>query len=163
MHARAMTSTDQNFMLLLDLANEAETEALGRRIADQLRPGDTVALAGGLGAGKTALARAIVRRFLPAEEVPSPTFTLVQTYETPKFKISHVDLYRLKARDEVVELGLDEALEDGVLLIEWPDRMAELLPRDRLDISFELENSVSERLVKIVARGSWVARVDKLK
>jgi len=163
MLVRAMTSPDENFLLLLNLASEAETEALGRRIADVLKPGDTVALSGGLGAGKTALARSIIRRFLPREEVPSPTFTLVQTYETSMFPIWHVDLYRLKAKSEIRELGLDEALDTGVLLIEWPDRMGELLPRDRLDIAFELEDDATQRLVKIVARGSWVPRLEKLK
>lgn len=163
MLARDMTLSEQNFLLLLELKSEAETEALGRRIGDALRPGDTVTLAGALGAGKTLLARAIVRRFLPTEEVPSPTFTLVQTYNTPAFPIWHVDLYRLKTRNDVRELGLDEALDGGVLIIEWPDRMGELLPRDRLDISFELEDDEVERLVKIVARGSWVPRIDKLK
>ena len=163
MPMRVMTSPDENFLLLLELTSETETEALGRRIADVLRRGDTVTLSGGLGAGKTALARSIIRRFLPREEVPSPTFTLVQTYDTPAFSIWHVDLYRLKAKSEVRELGLDEALDTGVLLIEWPDRMAELLPRDRLDIAFELEDHASERLVKIVARGSWVPRLETLK
>jgi tRNA threonylcarbamoyladenosine biosynthesis protein TsaE len=163
MLAHAMTSADQNFLLMLHLSSEAETEALGRRIADALRPGDMVALAGGLGAGKTALARSIVRRFLPQEEVPSPTFTLVQTYETPAFPIWHVDLYRLKSEAEIRELGLEEALDGGVLLVEWPDRLGSLLPRDRLDVSFELEDDVAERIVKIVARGSWVQRIDRLK
>ncbi|MEQ1867013.1 MAG: tRNA (adenosine(37)-N6)-threonylcarbamoyltransferase complex ATPase subunit type 1 TsaE [Micropepsaceae bacterium] len=162
MLARAMTSSDLNFLTVLDLTSEAETEALGRRIADALRPGDMVALYGGLGAGKTALARSIVRRFLPQEDVPSPTFTLVQTYETPAFAIWHVDLYRLKDKSELTELGLDEAMDAGVLLVEWPERMAELLPRDRLDIMFEMTDDAAHRVAKVVARGSWVARVGQL-
>ncbi len=163
MLARAMTLSDQNHLTVLDLTSEAETEALGRRIADALRPGDVVALYGGLGAGKTSLARSIVRRFLPQEEVPSPTFTLVQTYETPAFAIWHVDLYRLKDKSEVRELGLEEALDEGVLLIEWPERMAELLPRDRLDVMFEMTDDAEHRVAKVVARGSWVARIDEFK
>ncbi|MCE9521417.1 MAG: tRNA (adenosine(37)-N6)-threonylcarbamoyltransferase complex ATPase subunit type 1 TsaE [Alphaproteobacteria bacterium] len=150
-------------MLLLNLMSEAETEALGRRIAGVLKRGDTIALSGGLGAGKTLLARSIIRHFLPREEVPSPTFTLVQTYEAPAFRISHVDLYRVKDKSEIRELGLDEAMDEGVVLIEWPNRMGELLPRDRLDISFELEDDATERLAKVVARGSWVPRIEKLK
>ena len=163
MLARDMTLSDQNFLLILDLESAAETEALGRRIADALQPGDTVTLSGALGAGKTLLARSIVRRFLPQEEVPSPTFTLVQTYDAPAFAIWHVDLYRLRSQTEVRELGLDDALDGGVLIIEWPDRMGDLLPRDRLDISFEHEDHPTERLVKVVARGSWAARIEQLK
>jgi tRNA threonylcarbamoyladenosine biosynthesis protein TsaE len=163
MLARDMTSSDQNFLLILGLESATETEALGRRIADALQPGDTVTLSGALGAGKTLLARSIVRRLVPQEEVPSPTFTLVQTYETPGFAIWHADLYRLKSKNDVRELGLDEALDRGVLIVEWPDRMGDLLPRDRLDISFEHEDHPTERLVKIVARGSWVPRIEQLK
>jgi tRNA threonylcarbamoyladenosine biosynthesis protein TsaE len=163
MLARAMTSANENFLIVFDLTSEAETEALGRRIAGALRPGDTVALCGGLGAGKTALACSIVRRFLPQEEVPSPTFTLVQTYDTPRFAIWHVDLYRVKDKRELRELGLDDALDEGVLLIEWPERMAELLPRDRLDVMLEMKDDASERTAKIIARGSWVARIEQLK
>ncbi len=162
MLARAMTSPDENFLLFLTLKSEAETEALGRRIARLLTRGDVVALSGGLGAGKTALARSIIRAFLPQEEVPSPTFTLVQTYDAPAFPIWHVDLYRVKARSEVRELGLDEALDGGVLLIEWPDRMGELLPRDRLNVMLEMSDEASERTAKIVARGSWVQRIENL-
>lgn len=162
MPARAMTSLDENFLLFLTLKSEAETAALGRRIAGLLRRGDVVALSGGLGAGKTALARSIVRTFLPQEEVPSPTFTLVQTYDAPAFSIWHVDLYRVKAKSEMRELGLDEALDGGVLLIEWPDRMGELLARDRLDVMLEMSDEASERVAKIVARGSWVPRIGKL-
>jgi tRNA threonylcarbamoyladenosine biosynthesis protein TsaE len=158
-----MTISDQNLLHALTVTSEAETEALGRRIAAQLKAGDAVALSGGLGAGKTALARAIIRTFLPKEEVPSPTFTLVQTYDVGAFSIWHVDLYRVKARSEIRELGLDEALDAGVLIIEWPDRMAELLPRDRLDVIIETGDEASERIVKLVARGSWAARLEQLK
>ena len=108
------------------------------------------------------LARAIVRRFVPREEVPGPTFTLVQTYQTQNFTISHVDLYRVKSESELRELGLDEALERGVLVIEWPDRMALQLAPDRLDIMFEAADGES-RLMKLVGRGSWVARLKSLR
>jgi tRNA threonylcarbamoyladenosine biosynthesis protein TsaE len=163
MLARAMTVSNDSFMLSLSLKSEAETAALGRRIAGVLEAGDVVALSGGLGAGKTALARAVIRHFLPQEEVPSPTFTLVQTYDAGAFAIWHVDLYRVKAKSEIRELGLDEALDIGALLIEWPDRMAEMLPRDRLDVILEMGDAASERAAKIVARGSWVPRLEKLK
>jgi tRNA threonylcarbamoyl adenosine modification protein YjeE len=162
MSARAMTLPTDSFFQQFDLASEAETAALGRRIAKLLRVGDTITLAGTLGAGKTVLARALVRHFLPGEEVPSPTFTLVQTYETPALAISHIDLYRVKARSEVRELGLDEALERGALLIEWPDRMGELLPVDRLDVVFEGVEDDETRILKLIGRGSWAPRVKDL-
>ena len=163
MLARDMIPTHENFLIVLDLASEAATVALGRRIAGVLERGDMVALSGGLGAGKTALARSIVRSFLPEEEVPSPTFTLVQTYETPGFSIWHVDLYRVKDKSELRELGLDDALDEGALLIEWAERMGEKLPRDRLDVMLETTDDASERVAKIIARGSWVARIEQLK
>jgi tRNA threonylcarbamoyladenosine biosynthesis protein TsaE len=163
MLARAMSFSNTSFFQCVTLKGEAETAALGRRVARLLRPGDTVTLTGPLGAGKTVFARGLIRAFLSGEEVPSPTFTLVQTYETPAFAIWHVDLYRVKDKSELSELGLDEALDTGVLLIEWPERMAELLPRDRLDIMLEMTDDAAHRVAKVVARGSWVARVDKLK
>ena len=110
------------FRLEIGLPDLAATMALGRRIAECLSPGDVVALEGDLGAGKTTLARAILAALGVAENVPSPTFTLVQSYDTPRLKVSHYDLYRLKHPSELRELGLEEALEDGAALIEWPER-----------------------------------------
>lgn len=161
MLARVMSSHD-SFYCSLIFRSEAETAAFGAKLGALLRRGDTVTLSGGLGAGKSVLARGIVRRFLPHEEVPSPTFTLVQTYGTPAFAIWHVDLYRLKTASEVRELGLDDALDGDVLLIEWPDRMGELLPRDRLDIILEGGNDADERVAKLIARGSWTPRIKDL-
>ena len=123
MRVSPASSGIDSFYRSFDLKAEAETAALGREIARHLAAGDTVTLSGPLGAGKTVVARAIVRTFLPREEVPSPTFTLVQSYETQNFAIAHVDLYRVKAISELRELGLDEALERGVLVVEWPDRI----------------------------------------
>jgi len=110
------------FETILTLDDETVTAALGARIATALRPGDVVALAGDLGAGKTALARAILRGLGVAGHVPSPTFTLVQSYETPGLTVHHFDLYRIEDKSELRELGLEEAKEDGAVLIEWPDR-----------------------------------------
>jgi tRNA threonylcarbamoyladenosine biosynthesis protein TsaE len=151
-----------SFFRSFDIKSEAETAALGQEIARHLAAGDTVTLAGPLGSGKTVLARAIVRTFSPREEVPSPTFTLVQTYDTQNFPIAHVDLYRVKAESELRELGLDEALERGVLVVEWPDRMGVQLPGDRLDIMFEAADGTS-RLLKLVGRGSWSQRLKTLR
>lgn len=166
MSALAMTTFPDRFFRQLELATEADTETFGRLIAGLLRPGDMVTLNGSLGAGKTTLARAIIRTFVSAEEVPSPTFTLVQTYETARFPIWHVDLYRVKSKGEIRELGLEEAMDRGALLVEWSDRMGELLPRDRLDIMIEGGGDETDdtRLVKIVARGAmWVERLKALK
>ena len=121
----------QAVFLLPDLA---ATAMLGARIAGHLRKGDAVALCGDLGAGKTTLARAILTSLGVGEHVPSPTFTLVQNYPTPGLSISHYDLYRLKNAGEMEELGLDEALEFGAALIEWPERAGGYLPPDRLTV-----------------------------
>lgn len=124
--------------LALALADQAATIALGDRLAQGLRPGDTVLLAGDLGAGKSTLARAIVRARAGADiEVPSPTFTLVQTYDLPGGDIWHFDLYRLGDPDEVWELGWEEAVGVAIVLVEWPDRLGALTPADRLDILLE--------------------------
>jgi tRNA threonylcarbamoyladenosine biosynthesis protein TsaE len=108
------------------LADEAASDALAQRLAMALEPGDTLLLSGALGAGKTHIARAIIRAWtgLPDEPVPSPTFTLVQTYDTPRAEVWHADLYRLSDPQELAELGLDEALGAALCLIEWPDRSA---------------------------------------
>ncbi|MFT4255054.1 MAG: tRNA (adenosine(37)-N6)-threonylcarbamoyltransferase complex ATPase subunit type 1 TsaE [Caulobacter sp.] len=121
--------------LEIDLPDEAATKALGARLAAALFPGAALCLYGPLGAGKSTLARALVRAVTsPDEEVPSPTFTLVQFYETEGFPLAHFDLYRLEDPDEAYEIGLAEALEDGAALIEWPQRLEGRLPLDRLDV-----------------------------
>lgn len=108
----------------LYLATPEATAALGRALAARLRPGDTLLLGGGLGAGKTHLARALIQALLAApEDVPSPSFTLVQTYDAPGYEIWHADLYRLSGGAEITELGLDEAMTRALCLIEWPDRL----------------------------------------
>ncbi len=120
---------------MIRLIDAAATARLGAAIAQALRPGDAVCLFGPLGAGKSTLARGLIRALThPDEEVPSPTFTLVQTYEAGAMTIAHFDLYRLARASEIDELGLDEALDDGVAVIEWPERLEGRLPPDRLDI-----------------------------
>jgi len=139
------------------LADADATEALGAALAGRLRPGDAVCLYGLLGAGKTTLARGLIRALTgPDEEVPSPTFTLVQLYEGPDFPVSHFDLYRLESAGEADELGLDEALEDGAALIEWPQRLGGRLPPDRLDI--EIAFDAEGRLARLTPHGAWKGR-----
>ena len=112
---------------------------LGARLGRALRVGDTVALIGGLGAGKTTLARGLVQSFLPHEIVPSPTYTLVQTYDFPDFTLWHCDLYRLEHPDEAYELGLIDAMGEEVCLLEWPDRLGALLPDEALKVEIAFE------------------------
>jgi tRNA threonylcarbamoyladenosine biosynthesis protein TsaE len=127
----------------MSLGSEAATEALGARIARGLHAGDVVLLSGELGAGKTALARAVLRTLGVSEHVPSPTFTLVQSYETPGLIVRHLDLYRVENARELDELGLDEALDEGAILVEWPERAPDRWPEDALHIGLVIvgENS----------------------
>ena len=112
---------------MIRLVGPETTAALGVRIASLLRPGDVVALYGDLGAGKTTLARGILEGLGHEGDVASPTFPIVQPYEELPLPVWHVDLYRIDDLDEIEELALDEALEEGVLLIEWPERLGSRL------------------------------------
>ena len=115
------------------------TDCLGQALSPLLRPGDTLLLDGEIGTGKTHLARAIIRTLLgaPEAQVPSPTFTLVQTYDLPNATLWHVDLYRLADPSEVIELGLDDALGRDIALIEWPEQLDDW-PDNSLRIKFQV-------------------------
>lgn len=115
--------------------DEAETIAFAQKLAGFAQKGDVFALYGTLGMGKSVLARGFIQALTPAEDVPSPTFTLLQSYEAPDFEIYHFDLYRLKSAEEIFELGMEEALYDGVCLIEWPDKMGGYLPQSCFNIT----------------------------
>lgn len=142
----------------MNLADEAATGRLGEAVAAQLRPGEAVCLTGPLGAGKSTLARALVRALTtPDEEVPSPTFTLVQFYEGPRLTVAHFDLYRLSDPDEAYEIGLDEALDAGAAVIEWPERLEGRLPPDRLDIEIALAQD-GGRTARLTPHGAWEGR-----
>src|SRR5579864_5863556 len=117
-----MNEDSQGLGRTIMLSDLAATTALGEDIAAALVRGAAVALEGDLGAGKTTLARAILRALGVCETVPSPTFTLVQTYETERFPVRHYDFYRIESEREIEELALDDALAEGVALIEWPER-----------------------------------------
>lgn len=122
--------------LSLFLADESASTRLGAVLADVLQPGDVVLLRGGIGAGKTHLARAFIQHRLGRmEDVPSPSFTLVQTYDAEGAEIWHADLYRLSHPDEVMELGLDAAFDSAICLVEWPDRLGDLAPATALNIA----------------------------
>jgi len=139
------------------LADEAATARLGEAIARGLRPGEAVCLSGPLGAGKSTLARSLVRALTsPGEDVPSPTFTLVQFYEGPRLKVAHFDLYRLSNPDEAYEIGLDEALDEGAAVIEWPERLAGRLPQDRLDVDIGFDGE--GRRARLTPHGAWEGR-----
>lgn len=144
--------------LTLHLASEPATAALGRWLADRLRPGDTVLLSGPIGAGKTHLARALIRQATgSAEDVPSPSFTLVQTYAAPAGEIWHADLYRLSHPDEVLELGLSDAFGRDICLVEWPDRLGALSPSDALSLA--LAAAGEGRVAALAGGGDWPLRL----
>ena len=143
--------------MIFDLPDEDATARLGAVIAKTLKPGDAVCLTGPLGAGKSTLARGLVRALTkPNEDVPSPTFTLVQFYDGPDFPVAHFDLYRLARAEEAYEIGLDEALEDGAAVIEWPERLEGRLPPDRLDI--EITRVGEARRARLMSHGAWEGR-----
>jgi tRNA threonylcarbamoyl adenosine modification protein YjeE len=130
-----MSKDVRKFARTVALPDPAATEALGARIAAGISAGDVVALEGDLGIGKTTLARAILRALGVAGAVPSPTFTLVQHYETARLPISHYDLYRVEHANELDELGLEDALTNGGVLIEWPEHAGDHLPADALRVA----------------------------
>lgn len=141
----------------------AATGRLAARLASALRVGDVVGLQGPLGVGKTSFARALIRALGGDEEVPSPTFTLVQLYELPAFTLFHFDLYRLAKPEDAYELGIEEALVEGVSLIEWPERLGALLPRERLDVVLELGEMPEARRARLIGHGDWAHRVETLR
>ena len=132
-------------------ASPGETARFAAALAPLLGPGDSLLLQGGLGAGKTHFARSLIQARLAAnglaEDVPSPTFTLVQTYFDGAAELWHADLYRLSGPDEVFELGLDEAFETAICLIEWPDRLGDLAPPGAITLTFRMTDTPGERLL----------------
>lgn len=143
------------------MPDAAATLALGRRLGDRLEMGDVVCLSGSLGAGKTTLARGAISAWTGAEqEAPSPTYTLVQTYDGPKGELWHVDLCRLQRPEEAWELGLDDAFAAAACLIEWPERLGGQVPRDRLDITLTAKGE--GRCANLTAHGAWRTRLEPI-
>lgn len=151
--------------LTLRLPDQAATERLARAVGPHLRAGDMIALKGGLGAGKSAFARALIAGRLDAlgriEDIPSPTYTLVQTYDLGSVEIWHADLYRLGGAEEIAELGLEEALSAAICLVEWPERLGALTPTRRLTLALAFDPEAAEaRLATLTAAGAgwdWLA------
>lgn len=141
------------------LGNPAATHVLGQRLAALAQPGDVIALAGPLGAGKTSLARGVLAGLGLAGEAPSPSFAIVQPYDPPEVRLPvlHIDLYRIDDPRELDELGLDDARDDSLLLVEWPERMGSGLWPDVLALTLEPQPSGARRLTAVVP-DAWKAR-----
>ena len=162
-------------VIRLEFSNLAATQRFGRLLAAQLKAGDIIALSGALGAGKSALARAIIQAIDPAEEdVPSPTFTLVQYYAlADRTPLLHLDLYRIDNAEEAMSLGLDDAFIDAVCLIEWPDRLKKFMPKKNLSIHLYADDTVVDasdgsgtgstvRFADVIAPPYWADRINSL-
>lgn len=146
----------------LFLPSEEATDALARLLAGHLTPGTTLLLSGPIGAGKSHVSRAIIRtRLGRMEDVPSPTFTLVQTYEDPVCEIWHADLYRLSHPDEVLELGLEDAFGNAICLVEWPERLGKHAPQDAIHLSLTPEGNGRRAIISFAGRPELAVALDE--
>ena len=140
--------------VIIFVSNENATKAIARKLSRFLTSREVITLSGDLGSGKTFFARALVQSFTSnIEEVLSPTFSLVQTYETSLGLISHFDLYRINRPEEVFEIGFDDAVADGIVLIEWPSHLGLLLPVDRIEVEIKHGNTETSRHLKFCGYG----------
>ncbi len=158
-------ASDTSRTIELTARGEAGTAAVAAVVAKACGAGDVIALSGVLGSGKTVFARGFVRSFTVSdEEVPSPTFTLVQIYPTDTAQIHHFDLYRLEDAEEAWELGIEDAFAEGISLIEWPERLGALLPAERLDIAFGIPDDGDPEIRRLRLRGgsSWRDRLESV-
>ena len=145
----------------LRLAAPDDTARLGRWLAGCLQPGDTVLLQGPIGSGKSHLARSVIQSWLgQMEDVPSPTYTLVQTYGEGGAEIWHADLYRLSHPDEVIELGLDDAFGRAICLVEWPERLGRATPDSALRLTFSQDGE--GRRVLLTGSAEWAERLSQI-
>ena len=154
-------AVDAASSLVVDLPDEAATAGLAARLARRARQGDVIGLKGDLGSGKTTFARAFIRALGDGdEEVPSPTFTLVEVYAfAGKPPVWHFDLYRLTAAEESYELGIEDALAEGISLIEWPERLGRSLPAEHLLLALEPGRGPDARTARLAATADWVGRL----
>jgi|SRR5438105_12813325 len=146
-------------MIIVDLPDETATADLAARIAAIAEPADVIALKGELGTGKTAFARAFIRERGEPDDVPSPTFTLVQVYDAGPTAIWHFDLYRIRTPEEAWELGIEDAFTAGISLVEWPERLGPLLPERRLEITFSFGADPGARRLLLDPSEEWQARL----
>lgn len=144
--------------LVFDGVDEAATAALAGRLAPLLRRGDVLALTGDLGVGKTAFARALLRAMGHKGDVPSPTFTLVQIYEFESSPVWHFDFYRIAAPEEAYETGIEAAFAEAIAIIEWPDKVAALLPAERIDLRFDFTERDDARRICMTVPDTMAAR-----
>jgi tRNA threonylcarbamoyladenosine biosynthesis protein TsaE len=142
----------------LVLPDPDATDRLGQHLAGLVRPGDVLLLQGPIGAGKSHLARALIRALGVSEDIPSPTFTLVQVYETTAGEVWHSDLYRLSGPDEALELGLIEAFQSAICLIEWPERLGSDWPDSALTLRFSIEGE-GRRVEFLADDPAWAGRL----
>lgn len=152
----------QPLLLRRQLRTEGDTVVLAKEIAPALRPGDILALQGTLGAGKSAFARALINA-LPGdlEDVPSPTFTLVQTYSRGDVEVWHFDLYRLEQPEEAMELGIEDAFFEAISLIEWPEKLGPYLPARHLCINLAQQNNSNVRTIELYGDTKWRTRLSE--
>ncbi len=144
--------------MMLTTRGSHETESVGAALGAFLREGDLVVLGGDLGAGKTTFVKGVARALGVCDPVTSPTFTIVQEYDGP-VPVAHVDIYRLRRVQELHDLGLEEMLDDRVVLVEWGDVVAPLLPRERVEVQLTIGDDPDLRTIEIVAQGpGWVPR-----
>lgn len=160
-----MTEAGNPVLWRIELPDEAATQRVAQQIGAELRPGDLVTLAGDLGAGKTTFARAMIRTLTrdPSLEVPSPTYTLMQTYDAPDFRIVHADLYRVADVGELVELGWEDAAENAIVLCEWADKAGDILAEDRLDARFDIPPGGEGRILTLTGHGRLAPRLERAK
>ena len=149
-------------MITIELPDEAATASLAARLAALARAGDVIALKGELGAGKTTFARAFIRARGGSEDVPSPTFTLVQIYEIGAASVWHFDGYRLRDPEEAWELGIEDAFRDGISLIEWPEQFGSLLPPRRLELALLPGAAPTARRAVLDAGPEWEGRLCRI-
>lgn len=141
--------------------NLAELKTFALKLSQIVTVGDVITLKGNLGAGKSEFARAFIKSVLGEDTVvPSPTFTILEQYQTPKFLISHFDLYRLESQEELVEIGFDEALCSGICLIEWPERLQDYPLENHLDIEIEVDVQSQARKFILTGDVNWQKRLD---